>query len=51
MAGRFDSGEYTYFWGYDAEPHPMEGYLPQGPAVSPGGGYWAGVVAQDVTVC
>lgn len=47
VAGRFDGGDYTYFWGYDAQPHPMEGYMRQGPAVSPGGGYWASVVDQD----
>ena len=47
VAGRFASGDYAHFWGYDAEPHPIEGYMRQGPAVSPGGGYWASVIDHD----
>jgi hypothetical protein len=46
VAGRFDGGEYSYWWGHDAEPQLIEGFMNQGPAVSPGGGYWAGVVDQ-----
>ena len=37
----------SYAWGYDAEPHAIEGVLNQPPVVSPGGGYVASVTDED----
>jgi hypothetical protein len=34
----------TWWWGYDSQPHRIEGEVDQPPAMSPGGGYVAHVV-------
>jgi hypothetical protein len=39
--------DYTYWWGYDAQPQPMEGRMEQPPVVSPDGGFIAQVVIED----
>jgi hypothetical protein len=44
VAARFDGGEMTNWWGYDAEPQRIEGFVHQGLAVSPDGHYWAAIV-------
>lgn len=37
----------SYWWGYDAQPKPMEGRMDQPPVVSPGGGFIARIVVED----
>ena len=34
----------TSWWGYDAEPQRIDGFFNQPPAISPSGGYWAGLL-------
>jgi hypothetical protein len=46
VAARFEGGDTTYWWGDSAEPQRIDGFMNQPPTVSPGGGYWAGVLDQ-----